>query len=70
MNTGRSLHIRYVMRRLRGIACVALAVFALLVVPAAQAAPATQISAASLHDNSEVPPPDAAAWAQQTLPDN
>lgn len=49
---------------------MALALFALLVVPAAQAATATQISAESLHDNSEVPPPDAAAWAQQTLPDN
>jgi len=24
----------------------------------------------SLHDNSDVPPPDAAAWVAQTLPDN
>ncbi len=58
------------MRRLWGIVCMALALFPLLVVHAATAAPAAQISAESLHDNSEVPPPDAAAWTQQTLPDN
>ena len=70
MNIGCGLHICYAMRRLWGIVCMALALFPLLVVHAATAAPAAQISAESLHDNSEVPPPDAAAWTQQTLPDN
>jgi signal transduction histidine kinase len=70
LNIGCGLHICYAMRRLWGIVCMALALFPLLVVHAATAAPAAQISAESLHDNSEVPPPDAAAWTQQTLPDN
>ena len=49
---------------------VAFALLALLVVPSVAAAPAMQVTSESLHDNSEVPPPDAAAWGRQTLPDN
>jgi signal transduction histidine kinase len=70
LNIGRGMQLCYAMRRLWRIVCMVLALFPLLVVHAATAAPATQISAESLHDNSEVPPPDAAAWTQQTLPDN
>src|SRR5207244_3014148 len=42
----------------------------LLPVPPAFAAQVTPIAAESLHDNSDVPPPDAAAWIAQTFPDN
>lgn len=51
--------------------CVAyvLAVVALVVAPTHASSPAP-ITVESLHDNSDVPPPDAAAWVPQTLPDN
>jgi signal transduction histidine kinase len=43
---------------------------ALCAVPPVLAAEVTRIAAESLHDNSDVPPPDAAAWVPQTFPDN
>jgi signal transduction histidine kinase len=70
LNTVRDMHNCSAMRHLRRIVYIALALSPLLVAHASTAAPATQISAESLHDNSEVPPPDAAAWIPQSLPDN
>ncbi|MEP7083310.1 MAG: sensor histidine kinase [Betaproteobacteria bacterium] len=48
----------------------ALAALFLFHAPGVHAAPAALLKTESLHDNSEVPPPDAAAWATQSLPDN
>ena len=58
------------MKTLRRLPWLVLAVLAVFAAFPATAAPATRIVSESLHDNSEVPPPDAAAWSPQALPDN
>jgi signal transduction histidine kinase len=55
---------------LRTIAILALALAWLIAELPAHAAAAILVSAESLHDNSDTPPPDAAAWSPQTFPDN
>jgi signal transduction histidine kinase len=54
---------------LRALAVFVLAMCA-LAGPQLSQASVTPIAAESLHDNSDVPPPDAAAWIPQTFPDN
>jgi len=73
LNTVRRLHTPVHRRPARvAVAAVLAAIAALLwlIAPHVLATPATEISAESLHDNSETPPPDAAAWTAQVLPDN
>lgn len=55
---------------LRGIAPLAVALAAVVLCLDAAAAPLAADRFESLHDNSDVPPPDAAAWVPQMLPDN
>ena len=55
---------------LRGILPLVVALVAVVTCPAAAAAPLATVRFESLHDNSDVPPPDAASWVPQALPDN
>ncbi|MEO8133662.1 MAG: sensor histidine kinase [Betaproteobacteria bacterium] len=41
-----------------------------MLAPSARCAPVVYDSAESLHDSSDIPPPDAAAWSPQKFPDN
>jgi signal transduction histidine kinase len=61
---------RRVARASCAIASLALALAALIAWSPSLAAPVSLVSAESLHDNSDAPPPDAAAWTPQTFPDN
>ena len=74
MDTERGLPISKAKHRWPTIAAVlfGLAITLLMVFATSRvyASPAVQLSAQSLHDNGELPPPDAAAWAAQSLPDN
>ncbi|MEO7762539.1 MAG: hypothetical protein ABIS68_11590, partial [Casimicrobiaceae bacterium] len=57
-------------RVLRFVVAIALLVVAGSITLPSQAATATRIGAESLHDNNDVPPPNAAAWVAQAFPDN
>ncbi|MBK7473819.1 MAG: sensor histidine kinase [Betaproteobacteria bacterium] len=70
MNTGRSVQAPGAEPGSNLLVRLVLAVLAVLAAFPTTAAPATRIVSESLHDNSEVPPPDAAAWSPQALPDN
>ena len=65
MNTGRSVQAPGAEPGSNLLVRLVLAVLAVLAAFPTTAAPATRIVSESLHDNSEVPPPDAAAWSPQ-----
>ena len=70
LNIGRALHHASALLRVHTMIVLAFALLLPFATGRTYAAPAVQLSAESLHDNSEVPPPDAAAWTPQALPDN
>ena len=70
LNNGRSVQTSSAKRGSSLFVLLVLTVLAVFAAIPAAAAPATQIASESLHDNSELPPPDAAAWNPQALPDN
>ena len=58
------------MRIVARLVCIALLAVSACIASPALAAHATRVAAESLHDSSDVPPPDAAAWTPQNFPDN